>query len=139
MSAAINRLGILLAILIAFTHATSAAQAADPFTGKWKVVVTPEEDGGGNGKAFKETLEFKGDQFTAETFNKAHGFESITYEGDTRRGPTASFTAEAKDQEKADGIAKWTGFTTGSEIQGELVWTKKDGTEVRYTFKGSKS
>lgn len=135
---AIHVLCVLFSVAL-LAMAPSPARGSDTFAGKWKVVITPADDSAGNEKEFKDTIEFKGDQFTAEAFNKAHKFKATKYEGDTRRGPTATFTAEAKDQKDADGAAKWTGYTTGSEIQGELVWTKADGTEVRYTFKGSKS
>lgn len=128
----------LLVVLLAVQLVPAIARADDTFAGKWKVVITPDQDAAG-AKEFKDTLEFKGENFTAEAFNKLHKFKAAKYDGDTRRGPTASFTVEIKDQEGADGTAKWTGFTTGSEIQGELVWTKSDGTEMRYSYKGSKS
>jgi len=133
-----NLMTKLVIVLLTLTLVPAVAAAADTFAGKWKVVITPDQDAAGV-KEFKDTLEFKGENFTAETFNKLHKFKPAKYEGDTRRGPTASFTVDIKDQEGADGTAKWTGFTTGSEIQGELVWTRSDGTEIRYTYKGSKS
>ena len=111
--------------------------AADPFQGKWNVTVTPDDDAAGNGqKEFKDVLAFQADQFVAEAQAKNRGFKSVAYEADTRRGPTATFKAEAKSEK--EGAMKWSGFTTGSEIQGELVWTQKDGSELRYTFKGTK-
>ena len=124
-------------IMLALLLSPTIAEARDAFVGKWKITVTPEE--GGEGKEFKDTIEFKGGNFTAEAFNKIHRFKAVKYEEDTRGGLSASFTAEVKDQKDADGSAKWSGFSTGVEMQGELVWTKPDGTEVRYTFRGTKS
>jgi hypothetical protein len=126
----------LLAAVMVMLACPALALAGDVFQGKWKVVVTPDEDARGAGeKEFKDTLVFKGDQFTAEACVK-HGFKSAKYEADTRRGPTSTFTA--KTESKTEGKAEWSGFVTGSNIQGELTWTKKDGTVLRYSFKGEK-
>ena len=46
---------------------------------------------------------------------------------------TAQLEALAKE-----GKAKWTGAITGGNIAGDIVWTKKDGTEMRYSYKGEK-
>jgi hypothetical protein len=37
-----------------------------------------------------------------------------------------------------EGKAVWSGMSTGSELTGEMTWTKSDGTELKYTFKGTK-
>src|SRR5688500_1322422 len=68
-------------LMISLLALPSAVHARDAFLGKWKVTVSPEE--GGQGKEFKDTLEFKGGKFSAETFNKLHKFEAVTYEEDT--------------------------------------------------------
>lgn len=112
------------------------AMARDPFEGKWKVTVTPDEQAvaGGAGE-FEEILVFQGGELTAEACAK-YGFEPVEYEADTRGLVAASFTAEPKS--KTNGTAKWSGFTTGQEIQGEFLWTKPDGTVMRYTYKGTR-
>jgi len=112
------------------------AMARDQFEGKWKITLTPDVDTDAAGEqAFDDTLEFKGVTFIAESF-KELGFEAVEYEADTRGLVAASFTATPKSE--TEGAAKWSGFTTGQEIQGELVWTKKDGTVLRFTYKGTK-
>lgn len=112
------------------------AMARDQFEGKWKVTVTPDEQAASAGaREFEETLVFDGGKFTAKAFVE-YGFEPVEYEADTRGLVAASFTAEPKS--KTHGTTKWSGFTTGQEIQGELLWTQADGTVMRYTFKGVK-
>jgi len=105
--------------------------------GKWKVKVEPDEEARKAGeKEFDDTLVFTANKFVSETCKKK-GFAEANYDEDSRRfGPTA-FTAEATSDK--EGKAKWSGTVTVNEISGELVWTKKDGTEVHYMYKGSKS
>src|SRR5437762_3459730 len=105
--------------------------------GKWKVKVEPDEEARKTGeKEFDDTLVFTATKFHSEACKKK-GFGETNYDEDTRRfGPTA-FTAEATSDK--EGKAKWTGTVTATEITGDMVWTKKDGTEVHYSYKGSKS
>src|SRR2546423_15699895 len=110
---------------------------ADSFQGKWKVTVEPDEDARKAGeKTFEDTLVFQGGQFTAEACKK-RGFGPCTYEEDTRRFGPATFTAEPTSEK--EGKAKWTGTLMADQIQGELTWTKKDGTVLHYQYKGSKA
>jgi len=112
------------------------AMARDQFEGKWTVTVTPDADADAAGeKEFEDAFEFKGIKFSSKFF-KELGFEPVEYETDTRGVIAASFTAVFKSDEI--GTAKWTGFTTGQEIQGELVRTRPDGTVLRFTYKGTK-
>lgn len=112
------------------------AMARDQFEGKWNVTVTPDEQAASAGaKEFEDALVFAGGKFTAQAFADLR-FEPVEYEADTRGLTAASFTAEPKSQ--THGAAKWSGFTTGQEIQGELLWTQPDGTVLRYAFKGVK-
>lgn len=128
-----RRLAVMVAIVL---MSGAAALAGDQFQGKWKVTVTPDDDAKAAGVSeFEDTLVFKGNTFVAEAC-VPYGFDSVEYESDTRGLTAASFTAEPKSE--SSGTAKWSGFTTGQEIQGELVWTKTDGTVVRYTFKGAR-
>jgi hypothetical protein len=125
---------MMAAVLILFLCGT--AMARDQFEGKWRVTITPDSDAASAGeREFEDTLEFKGVTFTAEGF-KERGFEAVEYESDTRGLVAASFTA--KPRSKTDGDAVWSGFTTGQDIQGELVWTRNDGTIVRFTYKGTR-
>ena len=132
------RTSLYLALtLVAALTATALAVPRDAFVGTWKVVVTPDEDATRTGaKEFKDTLTFKGDQF-ASAAGKAHGFESAQYEEDTRAGITATFKSEIKSK-KNEGTQTWSGTSTSADISGEMTWKKADGSEVHYTFKGTR-
>jgi hypothetical protein len=127
---------VLVALLMAAPIAAYAA-GRDAFVGSWTVTVTPDEDAARTEKEFKDTLTFKGMQFTAEKFNKQHGIKPAEYTEDTRSGLAATFKCEAKS-ETGDGTVVWTGQSTGGQLKGELTWTKKDGTVVKYSFTGEK-
>jgi hypothetical protein len=128
---------IVLAALFTLASVTAPALARDAFVGTWKVVVTPDEDTRRAGeKEFKDTFTFKGDQFESKAC-KDHGFAATKYEEDTRAGIVAAFKAVAKSA-KGQGTATWTGTSTAGEMQGELVWKKADGTELKYTVKGTR-
>jgi hypothetical protein len=125
----------LLALLVVCVLA-ALVQARDAFVGTWKITVSPDEDAIRNkAKEFKDTVTFKGSQFESAEL-KQHGFPATTYEEDTRGGVAATFKCEMKS--KTEGKAVWSGISTGVDIQGELTWTKADGTELKYTFKGEK-
>jgi hypothetical protein len=126
----------LLAALVAVLSMTTLLLARDAFVGTWKITVTPDEDAIRNkAKEFKDTVIFKGSQFESAELKK-HGFPATTYEEDTRGGIAATFKCEMKSEK--EGKAAWSGISTGVDIQGELTWTKADGTELKYNFKGEK-
>jgi hypothetical protein len=128
---------LFVLLLVAPTGLVSPAPAAarDAFVGTWKVVVTPDEDARqGGAKEVKDTFTFKGMQFESAAW-KSKGFEAAEYTEDTRAGIAATFKSEVKSK-KGEGTATWTGTSTGSEITGEMVWKKADGTELHFTFKG---
>src|SRR6187397_1937092 len=128
-----------LAILIGLFSVVAICprDQAGGIEGKWKVKVEPDEDTRKAGaKEYDETFTITPSKFVSEACKK-HGFGETNYVEDSRRfGPTA-FTAEATSEK--EGKAKWSATVTVNEITGELVWTKKDGTELHYSFKGSKS
>jgi hypothetical protein len=130
-----SRLAAVLVVALVLTP--SIALARDAFNGTWKVTVTPDEDARKAGaKEIKDVFTFKGSQFESKQF-KAQGFPAVQYEEDTRKGIVATFKATAKST-KGQGEATWTGTSTAGEMQGELVWKKKDGTELKYTIKGTR-
>jgi hypothetical protein len=125
------------ALVFALVLTPSIALARDAFNGTWKVTVTPDEDARKAGaKEIKDVFTFKGSQFESKQF-KVQGFPAVQYEEDTRKGIVATFKATAKST-KGQGEATWTGTSTAGEMQGELVWKKKDGTELKYTIKGTR-
>src|SRR5436309_577530 len=105
--------------------------------GKFMVKVEPDEDTRKAGeKDYEDTLTITTAKFVSEACKK-HGFGETTYDEDSRRFGPATFVAEATSEK--EGKAKWSGTVTVNEISGEMTWTKKDGTQLHYTFKGSKS
>ena len=120
---------LTLATLCAFCSPTVRADAIEGTV--WKIKVTPSDDG----KAFDDTITFKGGKFISEALGK-RGFKEVNYEDDTRQGGISNFKAvQTSDKE---GEAKWSGTITAADMRGELVFTKKDGSTVTYTFQGER-
>jgi hypothetical protein len=127
---------IALALLLCLVPAQAFAR--DAFVGTWKIEVTPDEESRSAGaKEFKDVVTFKGMQFESKELKK-NGFKAAPYEEDTRAGIVATFKCTTKSA-TGEGTAAWTGTSTGVDITGEMTWTKKDGTVVKYTFKGTKN
>ncbi len=133
MSSKLILLALLCLLIVAPAHAL-----ADALVGTWKIQVTPDEDArrAGEKKEIEDKITLKGGKFVSERWKKAHQFEAVESEEDTRRGPIAKFTA--KPESKTGGKMEWTGMVTSGVIKGEITWTKTDGTELRYTFEGEK-
>ena len=130
-------LAAALALLFVVAFTPSFALARDAFNGTWKVTISPDEDSRKAGaKEFKDVFTFKGSMFESKEM-KPKGFPAVQYEEDTRKGIVATFKAIAKST-KGEGTATWTGTSTAGEMQGELVWKKKDGTELKFTLKGTR-
>jgi hypothetical protein len=127
----------MTAVAVLMMLMTLGMAQTSPFAGKWKIKLVPDDDA----KAAKEkesddTLVFTATTVAAEKFNAAHGFKPTSYEQDSRRIGPAVFNAEAKSD--TAGTAKWAGTMTAATIQGTLKWTKKDGTELTFTYTGEK-
>ena len=113
------------------------ALAKDQMEGKWDVTVTPDDDSHSSGaRELHDTFTFKNSTFDSKEMAK-HGFEAGPYDSDTRGIDVGGFKCEKKSK-KDEGKAKWSGTVTADQIEGDFVWTKKDGTVWTYTFKGSK-
>ena len=105
----------------------------DALVGKWKAAITADD----TGKETTDNVTFKGGKFSSENQQK-DGFEAATYEDKPApAGMSAQF--EVTLTNKAGDKAKWAGFSTGGEITGTLVITKKDGTVTNYTLKAEKA
>jgi hypothetical protein len=106
--------------------------ARDALVGKWKATVSPDD----GQKDSTDNLTFKGGQFTSEN-EKGDGFDPATYADDPGpQGIGAKFSVTLTN--KDGDTAKWTGLSTGTEMEGTLVVTKKDGTSKSYSFKATK-
>ena len=132
---------IVLAILIGATAIACATDfypglMRDTFVGKWDVTLTPDDDAHKAGERdLADTFTFKGGQFTSADFAKK-GFASVSYDEDTRLGDVGTFTATQKSDDQ--GTLKWAGTVSVDQMTGDLTWTKKDGTALHYTIKGTK-
>ncbi len=124
----------LLVTLVTFA---SVALAVDAFKGTWKLKIEPDPDSQSSGaKAMEETVHFKGETMVCAKLT-TQGWPAAKCDTDTRGGMgAASFVSMAKH--KTEGSMKWTGQITGSEMRGDLVWTRADGSEWRYTLTGSR-
>src|SRR5688500_575402 len=122
-----------VALVLAFaTHAS----ARDAFAGTWDVTVTPDDEAvRAKAREFKDVGVVNGSQ-RASAEMKKQGFEAATYDEDTRGGITATFKCEMKNKKGEKAV--WSGMSTGVDLTGELTWTKEDGTELKYTLKGTK-
>ena len=131
------RLALSILSCVLFVALTSsAALARDPFNGRWQVTMIPDpETANAGNEQFDDTLIFEKDLFSSEACAQ-YGFKPVKYELDSRAITAATFTASPKSE--TDGSAKWEGFTTGQDIRGTVVWTKADGTVLRYSFQGAR-
>lgn len=128
MRTATTSVVVLLALL------SLAGVRADPFAGKWVINIEPDDAARKLGeRAGQDMLVFKGNTLSCEWCSK-RGFKPVEYEEDTRRFGPAKFEGVGKSKDA--GQAKWTGTVTGGAISGDIVWTKPDGTELRYTYTG---
>src|SRR5688572_18355807 len=109
-----------------------AAPGRDQFDGKWAVEMTSDD---AKTKPFEDMLTFKAGKLEAAKLKK-EGFKETEYEADVRGGQAATCTASAKGTK--GGTVKWTGTVVVGELSGTVVWTKADGGEVTYNFKGKR-
>ena len=123
---------ILILTLVTLCSLIPRTVRADAIEGTtWKVRLTPD----GDGKAFDDTITFKGGKFISEALTK-RGFKDVNYDDDTRQGGISNFKAvQTSDKE---GEAKWSGTITAADMRGQLVFTKKDGSTVTYTLQGER-
>jgi hypothetical protein len=103
---------------------------------KWTVEVEPDDDAQkAGGKKFEDTISFKGNKLESKELKKK-GFEPAAYEGDVRGGAIGTFKSTLTSDK--EGKIEWSGTITGRDMIGDLTWTKKDGTVLKYSFKGTK-
>jgi hypothetical protein len=108
------------------------ALGRDALVGKWKATLIADD----SGRQTTDNLTFKGRKFTSENQAK-EGFETSNYDDKPApAGLSAQFDVTLTN--KAGDTAKWSGLSTGSEMSGTLVVTKKDGTVISYTIKATK-
>jgi hypothetical protein len=104
---------------------------------RWKVTLEPDGNSPG-ARPIQDTLSFKGNLFSALELQRKHGFAAAPYEDDTRGvgGALQGFKADLVSKE--EGRTAWSGTVAADQITGEMTWSKKDGSEARYSFKGER-
>jgi hypothetical protein len=124
---------VSIAVLLLCGTSAFALMARDALVGKWTADVTSDD----GSKVFQDTITFKGGQFTSEK-ESADGFQPAAYEDDpSPHGISAQFKVTLTN--KDGDTAKWSAFSTGTDMTGTLVVTKKDGSSMSYSFKATKS
>ena len=93
-------------------------------------------DASGTGHPFDDVLTFKNGVFTSQSLAKK-GFKPVQFDEDMRKFGPATFTANQRSD--SGDTAKWTGTVAATSITGDLVWTKKDGTVLNYSYSGERS
>jgi hypothetical protein len=129
---------LMCAAMACLAAAPSAARAGDRLLGNWSVTLVPSgTDANQPGvKQFDETLTFTTNQFSTKVLAQC-GFGPTDYQEDsTGYGPSKFSCTQTSDKE---GKIAWQGTSTGQDITGTLVWTRKDGSVIHYDFQGSKS
>ena len=130
---------VLLGLLVCSLGATQvwAAIHTGPLDGtKWKITGIPDEAARRMGeKPSKDTLIFKQGNMTSTACVK-YSFEASSYTA-TQAGTRWSFRTEQMSPKQ--GKTVWSGTVNGEAITGTMVWTKKDGTMLHYTFEGTKA
>jgi hypothetical protein len=133
-----KRLLTMCALLPLLAGAARTALLHDSLSGKWDITITPDDDARRAGERdIKDTITFKQPNFSSEAFAK-RGFQPAVYEEEMHPGGAGGFTAIQTNKVEAEGTAKWSGFISATELTGDLVVKKKDGTVLNFSFTGSK-
>ena len=100
-----------------------------------KVKVVPDKLAAEKGeKEFDDTLSFADGKFSSSVF-LAKGFKPATYEYESEDSE-ADFGVDQTNV--TYGVLHWQGSISGKELLGELIWKKEDGTNLHYTFEGTR-
>jgi hypothetical protein len=103
---------------------------------KWSVKVAPDAMAAGKGeKAFDDVIVADAGRVTMSECLK-WGFKPSKY---TTEPAGSGLAFRTEQTSKKEGTSVWTGEIAGDKITGKMVWTKKDGTVLNYTFEGRKA
>lgn len=140
-----RRMLAMVALMAMMTVAGFAATQTQPQTKapagaldgtKWSLKVTPDAASAAKGeKAFDDVLVADGGLITMSECLK-WGFKPSKY---TTEQAGSGMTFRTEQTSKKEGSSVWTADIAGDKITGKLVWTKKDGTVLTYTFDGKKA
>ena len=115
-----------------------AGMPGTPLDGStFNVNVRPDKAAAAKGeKAFDDTIVFAGGKVEMTECVK-YGFAASKYTAAKKAEGRWAFTTEQSSD--PSGKSVWHGVIEGSAVKGTLVWTKKDGTVLHYSFDGKKA
>jgi hypothetical protein len=126
---------LIFALALAGAGSARAAKSKKPKVteeGTWTVKVTPDAPSAAKGeKEFDDTLILHKGKFRS-TACEAHGFGEASY-----RTEENHWMADVASL--SEGKNHWHGELTGETVDGQLTWTKPDGTVLNYTFTGTRT
>ena len=120
---------------------TAIAQAAPNTEGRldhsqWKIKITPDEAAKRQGeKAGRDALVFRDGKLISKGCGR-YGFGPSTYTAN-QSGSTWTFNTEQTSPNK--GNTSWSGQISGNTITGTMLWTKKNGNAIHYSFAGQRA
>ncbi|HEU4402387.1 MAG TPA: hypothetical protein VFT43_09800 [Candidatus Polarisedimenticolia bacterium] len=127
----VTLVAVLLALLTTATPLLAKKKTLRP-EDNWNVKITPDAGAAARGeKASSDTLILK-EGFLRLRGGVEQGFGAAPYklEGNVITAQTRS---------SSEGKIDWTTNWTGDTIAGRMVWTKKDGAVLTYTFSGTRA
>jgi hypothetical protein len=131
-----RRLVTLAAVLLALlATATPLVAKKKPLNeeASWTIRVTPDTQAAAEGeKVINDTLVLQQGFLKSKVSTEEHAFGTGPY---TLKG--SEFTAQIKSN--YEGKIDWSGLWTGDTIAGRMVWTRRDGTVLTYTFSGTRA
>ena len=127
----------LAAPALAFCMIAYASEKVATLDGtSWKIEVGPDHVAKEKGeKDYKETLTFAAGMVSMSEAQKV-GFASSHY--DTAKSGETDWTFKTAQNSDSMGQSVWTGTIHEQGMEGKMTMTKKDGSVLTYTFKGSK-
>ncbi len=102
----------------------------------WKITAVPDEASAKSGaEKFDDLISFADGKFSSAAL-AARGFKPAKYRGDFEERE-AEFDLE--QQSETEGIVIWIGEVRRGKMTGRLQWKKKDGTNLIFSFSGTKA
>jgi hypothetical protein len=127
-------LAVLTVALCMVAFASEKVAALDGTS--WKIEVEPDAMARTKGeKEYHEVLTFA-DGMVSMNEGQKGGFASSPYQ--VAKSGEKDWTFKSEQESDSAGRSIWTGTIHEKSIEGKLIWTKRGGAVLTYTFKGSK-
>jgi len=123
---------VLLALLVTAAPLVAKKKPQNE-EASWNIRVTPDSKAAAEGeKVINDTLILQQGFLRSKISTDEHAFGTGPY---TLKG--SEFSAQIKSN--YEGKIDWSGLWTGDTIAGRMVWTRRDGTVLTYTFSGTRA